>query len=260
MIEFSWAGSTLLGIPIMAVLLNRYGWQFPFLTMGGLAILGLFFLRIVFPHNRAELRKPQAEFRFHQFWGLVFKNRVALCALAFSFFSSSANDNLFVAYGAWLESDFNLGIVALGLGTSLIGISELCGESLTAAISDRVGLKRSVIVGMSLTTVMYGILPLIGQSIAGALGGLFLLFFIYEFSIVSALSLCTELTPRYRATTLSGYYATAGIGRVVGTLIGIPVWMNGGILATGIVSALLNGIGIALLTWGLIKWRPGSVN
>lgn len=253
--EFSWAGSTLLGIPLMALLLDRYGWQAPFLVMGGLGVFGILILKIVFPENRETPIRARKDLKISQFWGLVLKDKITLGALAFSFFVSVSNDNLFVAYGAWLENDFNLGIVALGLGTGVIGMAELCGECLTAAISDRIGLKRSVIIGMTLTTVIYGILPLISKNLPYALGGLFTLFFIFEFSIVSALSLCTELTPQFRATTMSGFFAAAGIGRAVGALIGIPVWLSGGILFTGVVSAVLNAIGLALLVWGLKDWR-----
>lgn len=253
--EFSWAGSTLLGIPLMALLLDRYGWQSPFLVMGVLGGLGIMFLRIVFPENHETSTRPHKDLKLSQFWGLALKNKATLGALAFSFFVSVSNDNLFIAYGAWLENDFSLGIVALGLGTSVIGMAELCGECLTAAISDRIGLKRSVIIGMILTTAIYGILPFISTNLPYALGGLFALFFIFEFSIVSALSLCTELTPQFRATTMSGFFAASGIGRVVGALIGIPVWLNGGILFTGAASAVLNTIGLVLLVWGLKDWR-----
>ena len=79
--------------------------------------------------------------------------------MAFGFFVSAANDNLFVVYGAWLESSFQLGVVALGLGTGLIGVAELIGEFSTAAWADRFGLKASVIAGLTLTMSSYLILP-----------------------------------------------------------------------------------------------------
>jgi predicted MFS family arabinose efflux permease len=176
-------------------------------------------------------------------------------ALAFGFFASAANDNLFVVYGAWLENSFSLSIVALGLGTSVIGIAELSGEGLTAAISDRLGLKRSVASGMSLCIISYIALPLLGQTLSLSLGGLFLIFLTYEFTIVSTLSLCTELLPGLRATMMSGFLAAAGVGRVIGALIGGPVWLAGGILMTGAVSAVMSGLGLLCLIWGLRGWQ-----
>ena len=80
--------------------------------------------------------------------------------------------------------------MALGLGTGIIGAAELSGEGLTAAVSDRLGLKRSIILGLSLCMASYGVLPLLDQTLPHALGGLFLIFITFEFTIVSALSLC----------------------------------------------------------------------
>ena len=39
-IEISWAGSTLLGIPIIALLIDNLGWRAPFFAIGAMGILG----------------------------------------------------------------------------------------------------------------------------------------------------------------------------------------------------------------------------
>jgi predicted MFS family arabinose efflux permease len=54
---------------------------------------------------------------------------------------------------------------------------------------------------------------------------------------------------------MSGFLAAAGIGRVVGALIGGPVWLTGGILMTGLVSAAISSLGLLSLVWGLRGWR-----
>jgi len=143
----------------------------------------------------------------------------------------------------------------LGLGTSVIGVAELLGEALTAAMSDRLGLKRSVLIGLALSTVCYAILPLFGQTLSLALTGLFLTFITVEFMIVTGVSLTTELLPGSRATMMAGCMATAGIGRVIGALIGGPIWLTGGILATSMVSASFSSLALISLWWGLRKWK-----
>jgi len=185
------------------------------------------------------------------------QERAAMGAVGFSFFVSAANDNLFVVYGAWLETSFDLSLVALGLGTGIIGAAELSGEGLTAAVSDRLGLKRSIILGLSLCMASYGVLPLLDQTLPQALGGLFFIFITFEFTIVSALSLCTELLPGSRATMISAFLAAAGAGRVVGALTGGVVWLTGGILLTAVVSAGVSGLGLMSLIWGLRGWGEG---
>jgi len=254
-LEFGWAGSTLLGIPLVGLLIEHMGWRAPFFAMGGLGLLGIAALGILMPKDGKKSVRHQTAAGLWSAWRRLGQERAALGAIGFAFFVSAANDNLFVVYGAWLEKSFSLSILALGLGTSIIGVAELSGESLTAAISDRLGLKRSVGVGLVLCIISYGVLPLLCQALPLALGGLFFIFLTYEFTIVSALSLCTELLPGSRATMMSSFLAAAGIGRVVGALIGVPVWLKGGILMTGFVSAAISCLGLLFLVWGLKGWR-----
>lgn len=253
-IEFSWAGSTLLGIPLIGVLIEHFGWRSPFYAMGGAALLGVLALMVLIPKDRANPVKNPVGGRIWDAWRKLITERSTLGAVGFAFFVSAANDNLFVVYGAWLEKSFSLSIIALGLGTSIIGVAELAGEGLTAAISDWLGLKRSVVIGLSLCVVSYVVLPLMSQTLPLALSGLFCVFLTYEFTIVSALSLCTELLPGTRATMMSGFLGAAGAGRVIGALIGGPIWLKGGILITGFVSAAISTLGLLCLVWGLRDW------
>ena len=255
LLEFSWAGSTLVGIPLLGLLIDLLGWRAPFFVLGGLGLLGVGALIILIPKDGKSVVTRSTPMDFWNIWQKLGKERNALGAIAFAFFVSVANDNLFVVYGAWLEESFGLSIVAIGLGTSAIGVAELIGESLTAVLADRFGLKRSVILGLSLCLISYGLLPVFGQTLALAFGGLFMIFLTFEFTIVSFLPLCTELLPGSRATMMSGFFAAAGIGRIVGVLLGGPVWLAGGILATGLVSATISGLALVSLVWGLRGWR-----
>ena len=254
-LEFSWAGSTLLGIPLIAILIDRLGWRAPFFVMGGLGILGILALSILIEKTARQKATGQSLPIFRGAWRQLLRQRAALGALSYSFWISVANDNLFVVYGAWLEKQFGLSIVALGLGTAVIGIAELAGESFTAALADRLGLKRALIGGLAACLLCYGILPLLGQTLGRALTGLFFLFLTFEFTIVTGLSLFTELVPASRATMMAGYLAMGGVGRVVGALIGGPIWLAGGIYATALVSAAISGLALVSLFWGLQGWH-----
>jgi predicted MFS family arabinose efflux permease len=243
------------GIPLIAILIDRLGWRAPFFALGGLGLLGIIGVQILIPSDAERSIRCKRPTEFCKTWGCLLLERHALGAISFAFFSSIANDNLFVVYGAWLEKSFSVGILALGIGTSVIGAAELSGESLTVVLADRFGLKRSVITGQALCIISYAMLPLLGQTLLAALTGLFIIFLIYEFTIVTSLSLSTELMPKSRATMMSGFFAAAGIGRVIGALIGGYVWQAGEILATGFVSAAFNCLGLASLAWGLRHWR-----
>jgi DHA1 family inner membrane transport protein len=88
---------------------------------------------------------------------------------------------------------------------------------------------------------------LLASSLTAAWTGLAILFFIFEFTMVTSISLCTEILPGFRATMMSGFFATAGIGRVLGALMGGAVWQAGGILATGCISGGLTVLGLVCL-------------
>jgi DHA1 family inner membrane transport protein len=255
-IEFSWAGSSLIGIPLIGLLIERQSWRSPFVILGGLGVLGAIALGALIP--RDDRRRRDAEgiaAGFRSAWHKLRLEPAAWGALGFSLLAAAANDNLFVIYGVWLEGTFGLSILALGAATTTIGVAELLGEGLTAFISDRLGLKRALFTGAALSILSYILLPLIGHSLTLALVALFLVFLTFEFSIVTALSLFTEILPEARATMMSSNIATMSIGRVIGALLGGLVWLAGGLVATGLVSAIISGLALLCLAWGMRHWR-----
>ncbi len=259
-IEFSWAGSALIGIPLVGLLIDRWGWQSPLWVLGGLAWLSVFALGRVIPGDGRAQRLSGSSTGLRQAWRLVSRERAAAGALGFILFTALANDNLFVVYGIWLEESFALSVVALGSATTVIGVAELLGEGLTATVADRLGLKRATFMGLVCSSLSYALLPLLGQSLPLALTGLFLTFITFEFSVVTSFSLFTEVLPKARASMMSSLLAAAGIGRVIGALVGGPIWFTGGMMAVGLVSAAVSALALACLWWGLKGWqaRPGS--
>jgi DHA1 family inner membrane transport protein len=257
-LEFSWAGSILMGIPLLALIIERSGWRAPFFVLGGFSLIGAAALVRVMPTDTRPKQDRDNAITLRHTWAGLGRQRASLGMLGYAFFYAAANDNLFVVFGAWLEQAFGLSIAGIGMGASVIGVAELMGEGLTASYADRLGLSRSVLLGLFLSALCYGLLPLIAHSLVLALVGLFGLFLVFEFTVVSSLSLSTELLPGSRATMMASFYAAAGIGRMVGALAGGVVWLKGGILATGIVSTGITGLALISLGLGVWGWRePG---
>lgn len=253
-IEFGWSGSSLLGLPLVGVLIDRVGWQSPFFVLGGLTFLAATLLAGLIPAEGRPVASATPALSFGRAWAEIRGNRAALGLLAFSFLIGLANDNLYVVYGAWLEDAFALGIVALGATSSVIGLAELIGEGLTASIADRLGLKRSILAGFVLSTLSYLLLPLLGHTLPLALTGLFVVFLTFEFAIVATLSLATEVLPGARATMMASFMATMGVGRVIGALAGGSIWLVGGLAAVSLVSAITTALALGCLWWGLRRW------
>lgn len=254
-LEVSWASSTLIGIPIIGFLINGLGWRSPFFFIGGMGLVCFTFL-ILFIKKDNKL--PHRSFSLLFFWEALkqlVRHRASFGVLIFAFLAGVANDNLFVIYGVWLEGQFYLSTVAIGLSTTVIGVAELLGEGLTATLSDRLGLKRSLFFALLFSVLSYALLPIFGQSLPLAFTGLFFVFLFFEFAIVTCLSLSTELIPASRATMMAGFFTTSGIGRVIGALIGGPLWLTGGIWATGLVSSAITCLALFATMWGLREWR-----
>jgi predicted MFS family arabinose efflux permease len=234
--ELSWAGTTLIGIPLSGMLIQRFSWQTPFFIVGGLSLVCFFIILNIMPTDKKNIRPFKRKTPMISNWKTIIKNRKVLGILSFVFFMSLANDNLFVIYGAWLEQSYDLSLAAIGFGTVFIGLSEILGEGCTVFFADRIGLKKSIVAGVSFCAGAYFFLPLLDIGLSYVLAGLFLVFFFFEFTIVTSMSLSTELVPELRASTMSAFFAIAGIGRVAGAFLGGIIWSNFGLLSICLIS------------------------
>ncbi|MDH7487800.1 MAG: MFS transporter, partial [Anaerolineae bacterium] len=192
--ELSWAGAILLGAPAIGWLIERAGWRMPFGVLAALAVAGLAIFLWALPNDDrgaggAFARSFSAAFR------LVLGQRAAVGALAVTFLLMMANEVLFIVYGTWMETSFGLSVSRLGLATTVIGMAELLGEIGVGGLADRLGKRRSVAAGLALTSAAYAALPLVSTGLRLALGGLFLIFLGFEFTIVAVIPLATELVP-----------------------------------------------------------------
>ena len=254
-LEISWAAATLVGIPTCGFLIDALGWRSPFFALAALATLcfGLVYLFILDDSN--ENKKEQTRPNLLGSIGSLLKNRRAMGIALAAFLGSFANDNLFVIYGPWLEEAFGLSVVALGLGTAVIGVAELCGSGSIALFADKIGIKRAILVGFLTASLAFIVIPTLGErSLTGALAGLFAVFVTFEFSIVALISICTEIAASSRATMMSLFFAASGIGRVTGATSGAIIWQSMGMTTVCTLSALLNLGAFWALLWGLKGW------
>jgi predicted MFS family arabinose efflux permease len=248
--EMSWAGSSLIGLPLAGLLIDHMGWRSPFFVLGGLGLVCLFFLAMVIPRPRAS-DIPRSSLQFRDILRILTGNRTVGGALGFVFLFAGANEVFFVIYGLWLEESFHLSISALGMTAVVIGIAELLGEVLAASLSDRLGKKRALTAGLILTGMSYLLLPLSGGNLIFSLTALFIIFLTFEFTIVTSLSVFTEILPNARATMMSAYLTAGSLGRLFSALLAGFLWISGGIPAVGTASALISGLSLMILLWGM---------
>ena len=131
------------------------------------------------------------------------------------------------------------GLIVFGASAAVLGVAELAGEGLVAGFSDRVGKRRAIMIGVGGNIVSLIALPLLGQSVAGALVGLFFFYISFEFAIVSSIPMMTEVVPGARAAMMGFFFTSASLGRAFAALLAIPLF-GVGFAASVLVAALFN--------------------
>jgi len=250
LVELSWSGAYLLGVPVVGLLIGAAGWVAPFPALAAVALLGALWVGFTLPGKAGtEVRGASITSGF----SAILARRSALAGLAVGFLLSSGNETVSIVYGLWMEQSFGLQIAALGAATAVIGLAELGGEGLVAGFADRIGKRRLVAAGMIMNTAAALVLPQLGGSLAVGLIGLFAFYLSFEATIVSTLPLMSEQVPEARATLLATNIAGLLLGRSLGALAGAPLFSLG-MQANGAAAAALNLLALGLLL-GLVKER-----
>jgi predicted MFS family arabinose efflux permease len=159
-----------------------------------------------------------------------------------------ANENMVIVYGAWLEGQFHLQVRELGFFSILVGMAELGGELTVVALVDRIGKRKAILGGLTLTGLSYLALPFCQSSIYMALAGLVCMFYLFEFTIVSIFPYVSEMVPAQRGKWLAFNYTALVIGRLCGALSGPWLWQRStNILLLVIASLVVQTLAVLLL-------------
>jgi predicted MFS family arabinose efflux permease len=251
--ELGWSLSFIIGVPLMGFLIARYGWQapFPVLALLGLAAFGILAWMVPGDKVRAGVQSG-----FWENLRKVFTHPPVLAGLVMAMLIGVSNELINLVFGVWLENSFGLMIAALGAASAVIGLSELSGESLVAAFTDRLGKPLAVSLGLGLNCLAVLALPVLGTSSTGAVVGLFFFYITFEIAIVSSIPMMTEVMPSARATVMAVAGASVSLGRVIGALLGTPLYLFGvssaaipDILPNALAAVILNLLAIIALRY-----------
>jgi predicted MFS family arabinose efflux permease len=241
--EVSWSGAFLLGVPLVGWLIARAGWSRPFTPLALLGLACAVVMRLLVPEDRAD---DQAKPSLRRSFAAVLASRAAIAGLVVGLLISTSNEVVNIVFGAWLEQGFGLQVAALGAASAAIGVAELSGEGLVASLTDRLGKRRAVALGIAGNALACLAIEPLAHSLPGALAGLFLFYITFEFALVSSIPLMSELVPGARATALAGNMGAHSAGRAVGALIG-PVLFAHGMFANAAAAAGLDALALVIL-------------
>ena len=230
-IELSWAGGLLIGVPICAWLESAFGWRAMFVFSGGSLLVAAALTWAVVPPDdtmyAADAARPTID-------------RALVGMYAYAVLQPFGQMFVFAVNGDWFVKHLGMSNGALAASTFVIGVGEAVGTGAVAVVSDRMGKRRAGIAGMAIAAPMALGLGLVHDTTGGAgrwVGVVLVATFAagIEFSFVSALPLFVELAPDARARTLGTALALMTVSRAVASAVGGVVYVHGGMAASGVV-------------------------
>jgi len=253
-VELSWSASLLL-MPVSGLLIDRVDWRAPF---GLVALLGIgtwwltrrFLSRdSVAMQQRRDGPRNSRDGARTVFQSLVplWQDRNTRLALAVTALVILAQDSIMVVFGAWMEHTFGLTLTALGFTTLVLGLAELMAELGVAFVSDRLGKRRAVFVGVMGMALGYLALPNLNQNLGYAMAGTAFLTLAFEFSIVGLIPIVSGLNAESRGTLMSLNVAAGSAGRTVAAPLGVALYEMGDIGRNGLASAAICVLILVLL-------------
>ncbi len=267
LVELSWSAAWLLGVPLSGLLIESFGWRAPWAVLVGMGLLGAWLTHNRLPSSRPTVAPspftPQATQGATPLasaavatWQSLLRRRSVVVLLLTSLLLTMANEIPFIVYGAWLETTFGLSLSYLGLASIVVGLAEATAELGTTVIADRLGKRRSVLLGLLGLVASLLLLPSLSQlGLAAALTAVALMFLTFEFGIVSLLALATQVAPEARASLLALNITALSLGRILGALIGGWLWRWQDIALHAWVGAACALLAAILLAWGMVEPR-----
>lgn len=256
-IELSWSSAWLLGVPASGFLIERLGWRAPWAVLIGLGLLGAGLTQVgLSPTSRPA--RPVREGSGPMIasmvatWRALLHRRSVVVLLLTSLLITLAIEIPFIVYGAWLETTFALSLSTLGLASTVVGLAEAAAEFGMALVTDRLGKRRSVLMGLLGLAASLVALPWLSRlGLAAALVGVTLMMLSFEFGVISLLPLVTELAPEARASLFSLNVMAFSVSRALGGLVGGWLWHWQNIAVQAGVGAACALVAALLMMWGM---------
>ncbi len=271
--EMSWALALLLGAPIVAALINQFGWRGPFVALAVAAAVASLVVAWKLPNDGPRPRAgrhpspaatsgPDVGPEEHPDGALSdLHRRPPLTATAWLVVSGSAlmalaGISVFVISGSWLDDAFGVSTGGIGLVAMGLGAVELLASSTIAAFADRIGKVRSTVAG--LLTLGIGLVIIVSAGDATVVGVVGLLVFLlgFEYGFVTSLSLTSEAMPDARGATLAISNAVGTLARGGGTILSGVLY---GAFGIGGTAALSGCAATASLSCYLISRRTARL-
>jgi predicted MFS family arabinose efflux permease len=239
------SAAALAGVPAAAAIAE---WGPPRAAFGTVAGLGLVLFIVALAllprltRRTAEAQPAEAKANPWRAATAIVRQRSVLAGLLAVLGWAAIPTGTFIYLAAWLEQRFRFTETWVGLAFSLVGVGALIGNVLTAALADRLGKKRSAVLGLLVLSATTLLLPRLPGATA-TMAVLVVFTAALEFSFSSFSTLLTELAPESRGTLMSLVSLANGVGTGLVPLLMRPLWEGAGYR---LITTLLGGVGLGM--------------
>jgi predicted MFS family arabinose efflux permease len=250
-IELTWGGASLIGLPLVGLLLG-WTWWLPLLLLG-VATLGLS-LRMraheghIMEASAVSGRKPHM-------------TRPVIAAVATNGALAASAQFLFLAHGLWLEDAYDLDAQQVGFAVVGVGVVEVAATTASSRLTDGFGKRRSILFGAAVMTA--AMFALAVWSEPPLIVGLLLLvtaFVGFEFAIVSAIPLISELDPGARAQMVGRAMGFTTFVRAAVTLIATSLYLTQGFGVVMTTAGLTGIVAVGLAAFAMVEPSADSAH
>ncbi|NNC79554.1 MAG: MFS transporter [Acidimicrobiales bacterium] len=232
LVELTWAGAALIGVPICGVLIDVFNWWTPFLVLG-VATIGFSLAQGEIADHRASSTIDGRPNRLHL-------SRSTIAALSAPALLLSGATMLFFGHGTWLEEVYDFNATRIGFAVITVGLAEFGGSYGSSWLTDRLGKRQSILGGSALMLVaVIGLAIAPEAHIVVGLGLLLTAFLGFEFAIVSSIPLMSELDTDARARMVGLSIGVKSVARATAALLAGWVDQNYGFEVLAAISAVL---------------------
>ncbi len=259
MVEYSWAFTGIVGLSLIGWLIEATSWRTPFFLLGvGMVIMSFVFAGLPAVHAQAGMASqpitPAAPtnfwLRIRGFFALGANARSTYSTLFAGMLTFMAAFQIMLIYGAWLNEQYHLDAAQLGLVALVLGLFDLTASVSVSLFTDRIGKRRSVLMGNLGALVGYLLLPWLNTTIFLTVFGIALARGCFEFAIVSHFPLLSEQVPLQRGKVMTLGSAMLLLGSTLASFSGPWLYTHYGVVGVSTLSAILVCLAIALLlTW-----------
>ncbi|MDX9898714.1 MAG: MFS transporter [Spirochaetia bacterium] len=254
MIEYSWALTGIFGLSLVGLLITVAGWRAPFfLLAAGMTVMSLVFGAMPGDHSppAAAGGAGLPARRWYVWLSSIFiikTNRrstyATIIAATLSFFAAM---QVTIAHGAWLVSRYGLDAATLGLVALVIGCFDLASSVAVSLFTDRIGKKRSVLIGIVGSLIAYCIMPFLDVGVVSAVLSIALVRMFFEFNIVSHFPLLSEQAPSQRGQVMTLGAAITMLGSTLAGFTGPWLYVNVGLKALAWSSATAIAVALCIV-------------